>query len=63
MKTDAQSVSFHNFGSYITQNTQPVADLGIFRGGGGGFSKKTLKILSTFFQVDQIDFLSYPKPL
>ena len=40
MKTDAQSVSFHNFGSYITQNTQPVADLGIFRGGGADFQKK-----------------------
>ena len=36
------------------------ADLGFSRGGGG--FKRLSKMLSTFFEVDQIDFLSSPNP-
>ena len=38
-------------------------DLGGFSRGGVDFQKKNLKILSTFFRSDQIDFLSSPKSL
>ena len=39
-----------------------AADLGISQGGGGANFQKKLKILSTFFYADHIDFLSSPKP-